>query len=148
VSRDLIVEPMAWIMAKPGKNTRYNQGHAKFRNAAYVMYMIVHKSGNDFFFNPHAVEEWAPDNTHPANSSVVTDVPVTQNNEKLKRAGKNTLWRKQENSHVELQVAVGTYCPPEGILMDFCCGTAVSALAGLRLGVKLCIMNDRESKNT
>lgn len=145
IARDLVVEPMAWIMTKPGRNSRYNQGNVNFRNAAYVMYMVVHKSGSGFYCNHILRSGILPDNTHPPTSTVVENVPITPNGEKLKKTGKKkSLWRPQENSHTELVVAVGTYCPPEDILMDFCCGTAVSALAGLRLGVKLCIMNDRD----
>ena len=148
LARDLVVEPTAWIMAKPGRNCRYNQGNTKFRHSAYVMYMIVHKHGSEFYFNPNAVGEFANESDYPPNANIVTNVPITPNHEKLKRVGTKSAWRKQENSHTELCVAIGTYCPPEGIVMDCTCGTAVSALAALRLGIRLVIMNDRDGNTS
>lgn len=148
LARDLVVEPTAWIMAKPGRNCRYNQGNTNFRHSAYVMYMIVHKHGSEFYFNPNAVGEFANESDYPPNANIVTNVPITPNHEKLKRVGTKSAWRKQENSHTELCVAIGTYCPPEGIVMDCTCGTAVSALGALRLGIKLVIMNDRDGNTS
>ncbi len=52
--------------------------------------------------------------------------------------------RKQENSFSELLTVVSVYLRPGGILMDPFCGTAVSCLAGLRVGARLCVMNDKD----
>ena len=121
------------------------------------MYMMVHDRRSEalapeepsYFYFPERLQKWIPANEIPPTSSTVHNFPMANNARKLRAPAKkgqkrNPPLRRQENSLQDLEGAIAVYLKEGGIVMDFCCGTAVSGLAALRVGAHLIFMNDRD----
>ena len=88
-------------------------------------------------------------NPFRANSGIVGECKPCHNSQRLMKVSKRgeaTCWRIQENSFDELLTVMACYLPPNGIVVDAYCGTAVSCLAAIKMGAGMCVMNDRDSK--
>ena len=74
----------------------------------------------------------------------MNEIPVPSGYQKLLKPD-GSAWRAQECAIGEIAELMWQYCPPGGVVMDLCAGTAVTALAALRLGCRV-IVGDRDQE--
>jgi hypothetical protein len=86
----------------------------------------------------------------PVNGDVLRHISHTNDNQKLQYKFKDEKgntdsapWRTQENGLHELVEILYRFLPENGFFADLTCGTAVSAMAALRLNMS-CVVNDRD----
>ena len=78
------------------------------------------------------------------NTSMMTGLPQVPQSRKLVNTNGEVV-RPQQMSLEEAVELVHRYCPPGGLVVDFCCGTMRTAMACVLLG-RPCVMNDRDTE--
>ena len=107
------------------------------------VWAIAHKHGTKFYWRRSA-SGLLPHNKYHYSACHMNEIPIPSGYEKLLKPN-GTAWRAQECALGEIGELLWQYCPSGGLAMDLCAGTAVTALAALRVGCRV-IVGDRDQE--